>query len=93
MEKMTPMGRTKDEPKRKEEKMPRKKRKEDQLTKVSEGEDVDIQQLSGVEKCQEKRWRWLRRGKGESWQPSLTLLMAFRALVAAPYAAVPAFVF
>lgn len=33
------------------------------------------------------------RWKEGRWQPGLTLLMAFRALVAAPYSAVHAFVF
>lgn len=55
MEKTTPKGRTKDGPKRKEEKMTRKRKKQDQVKKASKGEDVYIQQLFGAEKSQVNR--------------------------------------
>lgn len=54
MEKTTPKGRTKDGPKRKE-KMTRKRKKQNQVKKVSKGEDVYIQQLFGAEKSQVNR--------------------------------------
>ena len=56
MEKTTPKGRTKDGPKRKDG-MTRKRKKQDQVKKVSKGEDVYIQQLFGAGKSQVNRCR------------------------------------
>lgn len=52
METPTPKGKTKEGPKRKEEKMTRKRKKQDDVKKVSKGEAVYTQQLFGEEKSQ-----------------------------------------